>query len=268
MIKLSAVIITFNEEANIERCILSLKSVADEIIVVDSFSTDKTEEICKKHYVKFSKHKFEGHIQQKNYALTCASNDYILSLDADEALSEKLKQRILEVKSDWKYDGYIVNRYNNYCGQWIKYSNWYPDHKTRLFDRTKGKWGGINPHDKFIINKPGKRKHLNADLLHWVIPTYYAHIDKANKFSSIGANEAFIRDERANIFTIISHSAWRFIKTYFLKRGFLDGYNGFVISAFTSYTVFLKYIKLRQKNLEVKNKTKNKNKNKTPQIAK
>ncbi len=265
MIKLSAVIITYNEEDNIERCILSLKSIADEIIVVDSFSTDRTEEICKNLDVKFIQHKFEGHIQQKNYALTCTNNNYILSLDADEALSEKLKQLILEVKSEWKYDAYIVKRYNNYCGQWIKHSNWYPDHKTRLFDKTKGKWGGINPHDKFILNNPSKRKHLNADLLHWVIPTYYAHIDKANKFSSIAAKESFNRRQKANILTIISHSTWRFFKIYFLKRGFLDGYNGFVISTFTSYTVFLKYIKLRQMNLEKKNGNNKQDNN--PQIA-
>ncbi|MEA3317767.1 MAG: glycosyltransferase family 2 protein [Bacteroidota bacterium] len=266
MIKLSAVIITYNEEKNIERCILSLKSLADEIVVIDSFSTDKTEEICKKHNVNFSKHKFEGHIQQKNYALTCTNNNYILSLDADEAISAKLKEKILDVKSNWKYDAYRVNRYNNYCGQWIKHSNWYPDRKTRLFDKRKGQWGGINPHDKFILNKNCTRKNLHADLLHWVIPSYYAHIDKANKFSSIAATEAFNRGNKANILTIFSHSFWRFIKTYFLKKGFLDGYNGFVISAFTSYTVFLKYIKLRQINLE-KDKNNNKYQKNIPKIA-
>ena len=114
MINLSAVIITFNEEDKIERCILSLKSIVDEIVVVDSFSTDKTEEICLKHNAKFIKNPFDGYIEQKNFALTCASNDYILSLDADEALSVELKESILKVKSSWKHDGCYFNRFNNY----------------------------------------------------------------------------------------------------------------------------------------------------------
>ncbi|HAN19921.1 MAG: glycosyl transferase [Bacteroidetes bacterium GWC2_33_15] len=252
MIKLSAVIITYNEEKKIERCLLSLKSVADEIVVVDSFSTDRTEEICLAHGAKFSKHPFEGYIEQKNYALTCASNDYILSLDADEALSEELKQSILKVKSKWKYDGYYFNRFNNYCGQWIHHSNWYPDQKLRLFDRRKGKWGGTNPHDKVVQTHGATKKYLKGDLLHWVLSTYEDHIDKANKFSTIAAEEAFKKRKRASIITILLHAMWRFVKSYFVRLGILDGYNGFVISSFSSYTVFLKYIKLRQMNLHEK----------------
>ena len=264
MIKLSAVIITYNEEKKIERCISSLKSVADEIVVVDSFSTDKTEEICKQLGAKFYQHPFDGYIEQKNYALTCASNDYVLSLDADEALSVELKESILKVKNNWKYDGYYFNRFNNYCGQWIHHSNWYPDRKMRLFDRRKGKWGGTNPHDRYILEKGGTKKYLKGDILHWVLPTYDAHIDKANKFSTIAANEEFKKGRKASIFTILSHAMWRFFKSYFFKLGILDGYNGFVISSFSSYTVFLKYIKLRQLNLKEKNRRK---KNHSPQIA-
>lgn len=267
MVKLSAVIITYNEEAKIERCILSLKSVVDEIVVVDSFSTDKTEEICLKHGAKFSKNPFEGYIEQKNFALTCASNDYILSLDADEALSVELKESILKAKSDWKYDGYYFNRFNNYCGQWIYHSNWYPDRKMRLFDRRKGKWGGTNPHDRFILNKGGTKHHLKGNMLHWVLPTYDAHIDKANKFSTIAASEAFKKGKKASIFTILSHAAWRFFKSYFMKLGIMDGYNGFVISSFSAYTVFLKYIKLRQLNLSQKRRPRRLKQKISPQIA-
>ncbi len=267
MIKISAVIITFNEEERIERCIKSLRSVADEIVIVDSFSTDKTEEICEKFGAKFFKNEFEGYIEQKNYALTCASYDYILSLDADEALSEELKQSILEVKTNWNhYDGYYFNRFNNYCGQWIYHSNWYPDQKLRLFDRRKGKWGGTNPHDMFILDPQSKKMYLKGDLLHWVLSTYDAHIDKANKFSTIAAKEAYKQGKKASIFTILSHAAWRFFKSYFMRLGVLDGYNGFVISTFSAYTVFLKYIKLRQ--LYLKNKRNKKNKRiYSPQIA-
>jgi len=267
MVKLSAVIITYNEEKKIERCLLSLKSIADEIVVVDSFSTDKTEEICLKHGVRFTTHKFDGYIEQKNYALTCASNDYILSLDADEAISEELKKSILKVKANWKYDGYFFNRFNNYCGQWIHHSNWYPDQKLRLFDRRKGSWGGENPHDRFIQSKGATKKYLRGDLLHWVLTTYDDHIDKANRFSTIAAEEAFKKGKRASIVTILFHAIWRFVKSYFIRFGILDGYNGFVISSFSSYTVFLKYIKLRQMNLRVKGRFENRKSIKNPTIA-
>ena len=138
-VKISVVIITFNEEKNIGRCLESIKDIADEIVVVDSFSNDKTEEICRKYKVNFIQNKFEGHIEQKNYAATHASYQHILALDADEALSEKLKKSIIETKKNWIAEGYSFNRLSNYCGKWIKHSGWYPDTKLRLVDRTKGK---------------------------------------------------------------------------------------------------------------------------------
>ena len=141
-VKLSVVIITKNEDKNIGRCIESVQNIADEIVVIDSFSTDKTEEICKKHQVVFIKHAFEGHIEQKNFALTCAKYKHVLSLDADEALSEELQKSIVQAKADFSKDGYFLNRMTNYCGKWIKHSGWYPDRKLRLFDKTKGQWGG------------------------------------------------------------------------------------------------------------------------------
>ena len=146
-VNISAVIIAFNEEKNIERCILSLKNVVDEIVVVDSFSKDKTKEICLAHNVVFIEHSFKGHIEQKNWAYTQASNNYVLSLDADEALSDELKNSILAIKNNWKNDGYAFNRLTSYCGKWIKHCGWYPDIKLRLWDRRKGTWKGINPHD-------------------------------------------------------------------------------------------------------------------------
>ena len=120
-IKLSVVIITFNEEKNIARCLEAAKPIADEIVVVDSFSKDKTKEICLSYGVKFVEHAFEGHIQQKNYAITEASSPYVLSLDADEVLSEELQKSIANAKNNWQYDGYYINRVTNYCGKWIKH---------------------------------------------------------------------------------------------------------------------------------------------------
>jgi glycosyltransferase involved in cell wall biosynthesis len=157
-IKLSGVIITFNEELKIKQCIESLESVCDEILVVDSFSTDKTKEICETKNVKFICNKFLGHIEQKNFAKNSAKYDHIISLDADELLDEKAQKNILKLKENWAYNGYHFNRLNNYCGKWIKYGSWYPDEKLRLFDRRKGYWGGINPHDQFILTENNPKK--------------------------------------------------------------------------------------------------------------
>lgn len=250
MPNISAVVITYNEERNIERCLKSLVCVSDEIIVVDSFSTDKTEEICKRLGVKFFQNKFDGYKEQKNYALQFATNDYVLSLDADEALSEELKESILKEKDTLAFDGYYFNRLNNYCGQWIYHSNWYPDKKLRLFNKNKGVWGGINPHDRFVLNKGCASSRLDGDILHWVLGSYEAHMAKANNFSTIAANEYFKLGRSSSIMKILVNSGWRFFKAYILRLGFLDGFNGFVISSFSAYTSFLKYVKLRQLILE------------------
>jgi glycosyltransferase involved in cell wall biosynthesis len=136
-IKLSAVIITFNEAEHLDKCLSSLESVADEILVVDSFSTDRTKEICEKHDVRFIKQKFLGYKEQKNFAMSKARFNYILSVDGDEALSEQLKNSILEIKNNWTLDGYYCNRLNNYCGQWIKYSDWYPEENYDYLKKTQ-----------------------------------------------------------------------------------------------------------------------------------
>lgn len=260
MSAISAVIISFNEEANIERCIKSLKNVVDEILVVDSNSTDKTVEISKRLGARVIIHDFEGYKEQKNYATRMATNNYILSLDADEALSKQLESSILAIKSNLVYDGYTINRLNHYCGSWIMHSNWYPDKKLRLFNREKGEWKGINPHDKYMLNSGSRIKHLKGDLLHWVIDSYEQHIEKANRFSSIAAFEYFKLGKKTTTLKMITHMVWRFFKAYILKRGFLDGYNGFAISSLSAYTSFLKYLKLRQLNEEAARYTKRKKK--------
>ena len=154
-IQLSVVIITFNEEKNIARCLASVASVADEIVVVDSFSTDKTKQICIEKGVRFIEHQFDGHIEQKNWAITQAKNQYVLSLDADEALTDELASEISKVKNNWQYDGYSFNRLTNFCGAWIKHGGWYPDKKLRLWVTKKGKWGGIHTHDNVIMQEGG-----------------------------------------------------------------------------------------------------------------
>jgi glycosyltransferase involved in cell wall biosynthesis len=245
-VKLSAVIITFNEEKNIERCILSIKDIADEILVVDSFSTDETQAICKKYGVRFIQHAFDGHIEQKNRAKALAANEHILSLDADEALGEELKMSILEVKSDWQYDAYKMNRLTNYCGQWIHHSGWYPDTKIRLFDRSKGKWGGTNPHDKFIPQKRASISHLKGDILHYSYYNRDEHLKQIESFSSIGAQALFNKGKKSNWLKIVIKPLARFIKAYILHLGFLDGAAGFTISRLSAYANYLKYVKLKK----------------------
>lgn len=246
MPQISAVIITYNEEDFIGNCLSSLNGVADEIVVVDSFSTDSTKEICSRFSVRFFTHSFEGYVEQKNYALSLASFPYILSLDADEALSETLKESILKVKENFEYDGYEFNRFHNYCGRWIKHSRWYPDRQLRLFDSRKGKWMGFNPHDKFKLNPGSRTGRLKGNLLHWNYLTIEEHMEKMNRFSSIGADAYFKAGKKAGVFTASNHMIWSFFRSYFLRAGFLDGYLGFVSCKITAWASFLKYAKLRQ----------------------
>ena len=248
-VKISAVIITFNEEKNIARCLASVRDVADEIVVVDSYSTDKTKEICHRINVKFLQHPFEGHIEQKNYAVCCATYRHILSLDADEVLSEKLKQSILAVKQGWRFDGYSFNRLTNYCGKWIRHSGWYPDTKLRLWDRKKGRWGGVNPHDRVMMDEQSRLCHIAGDLLHYSYHTIKDHIDQINSFSEIAARAAYAKGGKAHfLLDIVLNPLLTFFKKYFLKLGILDGYPGFMIAIHTAYGKFLKYVKLRELN--------------------
>ncbi len=245
MTRISVVIITLNEEKNIERCIKSAQEIADEIVVVDSFSTDRTEEICEQYHVKFVKHKFEGYIEQKNWAVTQASNTHILSLDADEALSDELRNSIKEVKDNWNYDGYYFNRLTEYCGKQIRHCGWYPDRKLRLWDSRKGSWQGENPHDKFELQHGASKNILHGDLLHYSFYTIDQHLDQINKFSTIKANGLFKKGRKNNYLIMTLNPFFKFFKSYILKLGFLDGYYGYVICRNSAYSTFLKYAKLR-----------------------
>ena len=247
MLKLSGVIITFNEERNIEKCLLSLVDVVDEIVVVDSYSKDSTKSICERYNVKFIEQEFLGYIEQKNFALEQATYNHIVSLDGDESLSDKLQKSILDLKTNWKFDGYYCNRLNNFCGQWIKHSDWYPNRKLRVFDRRKAKWTGINPHDHIeLSNKSSKVGHLKGDILHKTYQSYSEFNQKTEYFSTIAAKAYFDKGKKASLFKIIFNPIWAFFKSYALRLGFLDGFNGFVICYQTANITFLKYSKLRE----------------------
>lgn len=247
MQQLSIVIITFNEEKNIARCLESIQGVGDDIVVVDSFSTDRTEEICKAKGVRFIQHKFDGHIEQKNWAITQAKYPHVLSLDADEALDEQLKKEIIEIKNNWQYDGYYMNRLTNYCGKWIYHCGWYPDKKLRLWDSRKGKWGGTNPHDKYELADGDKNTSgLKGNILHYSYYSIEEHIRQTEKFSSISANALFADGKRANLIKSFLSPLVKFIQSYFFQLGILDGYYGFMICKISARSTYLKYFKLKQ----------------------
>jgi glycosyltransferase involved in cell wall biosynthesis len=246
MKKISAVIITFNEEKKLGRCLESLGDIADEILVVDSYSTDKTFDIAKEFGARFIQHPFEGYIEQKNIALNLAIYDLVLSLDADEALSPDLLASIRELKVNPTFDGYSMKRLTNYAGKWVRHCGWYPDIKLRLFNKTKGSWGGLNPHDFVIMNPGSKIKHLKGDILHYSYDSVADHINQTNKFTTIAAKAAFDKGKRSNYFLIVTRPIFQFFRDFFLKLGFLDGITGFSICLINSLSAFLKYYKLKE----------------------
>ncbi|HHW59433.1 MAG: glycosyltransferase family 2 protein [Bacteroidales bacterium] len=244
--KLSIVIITFNEEKNIARCINSVKEIADEIIVVDSYSTDKTKDIALDLGAIVIENKFEGHIEQKNIALQKANYTWVLSLDADEALSDKLKNKIQEIKKNPTADGYTMNRLTYYCGRWIRHTGWYPDKKLRLVRKDLAQWCGINPHDRLELTNSNNIKHINADILHYSYFTLNDHLNQLEKFTQISANELYKYKIKPNFWHFFIKPLHKFINHYIYHAGFLDGYEGFQISMISAYGVFLKYAKLRE----------------------
>ncbi len=244
MVSISVVIITFNEEKNIERCIQSVQGIADDIVVLDSFSTDSTRKLAEKAGARVFEHAFDGHIEQKNRAITYAKYPFVLSLDADEALSPELSEAIKQVKETPHADGYTFNRLTNYCGSWIKHGNWYPDIKLRLWDSSKGAWGGINPHDKFIMTEGSKIEHIKGDLLHYSFYTFEQHLTQIHKFTDISSKAAIDKGKRSTLINLALNPFAKFIGGYIVKKGFLDGKAGFKIAWYSAYATYLKYSKM------------------------
>lgn len=244
MNKLSVVIITYNEERNIGRCIDSVLPVADEVLVLDSLSTDKTCAIAVAKGARVVQQPFAGYIEQKNAALALAGFDLVLSLDADEALDERLQQSILAAKKETPVAGYTMNRCTNYCGKFIRHGNWYPDRKLRLFNKQLARWGGTNPHDKVEFYSPQPSKQLAGDILHYSYYSLEEHITQINKFSTISAENYFSLGKRTTLIRIWFNPWWAFFSCYVLRGGFLDGFYGYVIAKTVAQITFLKYSKL------------------------
>lgn len=244
--QLSVVIITRNEERNIARCIASVRDLADDIVVLDSFSTDRTEELVRAAGARFLQHPFDGHIEQKNRAISHARNPWVLSLDADEELSPELADSIRNVLRGPQADGYTMNRLTNYCGSWIRHGGWYPDTKLRLWDARLGAWTGVNPHDRYEM-RPGSRiGHLKGDLLHHSYHTREDHHRQVEYFTTIAAKAYHAAGRRPTLVKRFASPAAKFIGDYLLRLGFLDGAAGLAIARISAHATWLKYEKLRR----------------------
>jgi len=248
--KISVVIITFNEEANIGNCIQSVASIADEVIVVDSFSTDRTPEIAENMGANVLQHVFEGHIQQKNWARKQANYDWVLSLDADECLSNELLIQITAIKNNNFSEkdkngkpifGYSMNRLNHLSGKPIRGCGWYPDRKLRLWNNRFGQWTGVNPHDKFELQNELAEKHILGDILHYTYSDRKAVYYQAIKFGNIGAKNLENSFLLTIIFKWLSSPTLKFLKNYFLKGGYKYGFDGFYICGCQWIESFIKY---------------------------
>jgi glycosyltransferase involved in cell wall biosynthesis len=248
VISLSVIIITLNEERNIGRCIDSLLGVADEILVIDSFSTDRTKEICLEKGVVFIQNPWSGYSAQKNFAQRRATYDFILSLDADESLSKELSDSILNIKKAGSPGLFSFNRLTNYCGKWIRHGGWYPDIKIRLYDRRKCEWQG-SIHERLLYPADEQVTLLKGDCYHHTFYTISEHLSQVDKFTSLMAEEEFSKGRRSNWFKILFNPFVKFIRDYIIRAGFMDGYEGFLISRISAYATFLKYAKLKKKSL-------------------
>ncbi len=244
---ITVAIITKNEEANIGRCLASAP-FADEVVVVDSGSTDRTVEIAKELGARVVNHAWVGHVKQKQHAVDIATHDWIFSLDADEEVSEPLRRLIRQLKEEGaKHDAYTVRRKTFYLGRWIDHSGWYPDTRIRFFNRQKAHWGGYDPHDEVVCE--GRIGVLDGDLNHYSYRDLTHHLQRINEYTGIMARERWDQGKRATMFDIVLRPPFAFCKKYFLQKGFLDGRHGFVVCALAAYYVFCKYAKLWERGL-------------------
>jgi glycosyltransferase involved in cell wall biosynthesis len=240
---ISGVVICFNEEETIGRCLESL-SFCYEIVVVDSNSTDGTREITRRYTDRVIEQPFLGYVKQKNFALDQASHDWVVCLDADEALTPELREEILREleSSDGSVAGYELDRVTYFLGVWHDRGDWYPDWQLRVFPRSRGRWTGRDPHDRIQLEGPSKR--LEARLHHWNYRDLSDQIQTIDRFSRHQAVAMFEEGQRFRLIDLLVRPAFRFFKGYVLRQGFRKGLPGFLISVSSTYYVFMKYAKL------------------------
>jgi glycosyltransferase involved in cell wall biosynthesis len=242
MIRISACLITLNEELNLARALASLSGVADEIIVIDSGSTDRTESIALLHGAKFLSRPWTNYADQKNFAAEQAVHDWIFSMDADEELSSLLHTSLL----DWKsrkpnHQVYELSRKTWYLGAWIKHSGWYPDFQRRLYHRDAAKFSGIIHESLKFAGRPGR---LHGDLLHYTVQSFDQHVANVERYSTLSAQRLFAEGQRRWRPAFWFATPWSWFQNFILRGGFLDGYRGALISHMAARSVKLKYATL------------------------
>jgi glycosyltransferase involved in cell wall biosynthesis len=253
MTPISAVIITFNEERNIKNCIESLIPVMDEIIIIDSFSTDLTKEICLTYPVVYMEKSWQGYSDAKNFGNSMAKHEFIFSIDADERLSEDLQNELILLKSQKIKGNYSVNRLTNYCNHWVHYSGWFPDWKTRLFSKEISTWNDEIVHEDLVHSSGIETKKLNGLLHHYSYYSYKQHKEKADNYSLLTAKKYFTQKKKVTFLSPYLSAISRFISMYLWKRGFLDGYSGFMIAKISAQSNIVKYNELLRLYREKRN---------------
>jgi len=242
MPRITAIIITYNEEKNIRRCLESLSWV-DEIVVVDSFSQDRTKEIASSFTDKIFDLEWQGFGKQKEFARTKASYDWVLSIDADEVVPEKLREEIKNIiNKNNPLDGYYIPRLSNFLGRWIKHGGWYPDYVLRLFKKDKARFDESLVHEKLILE--GKTGFLKNEILHYTDPDISHYLSKMDKYTTLSAQKLLAEGKSVTLFDLLFRPVAIFFKMYLFKSGFLDGWQGFLLASFSSFHVFVKYAKL------------------------
>jgi glycosyltransferase involved in cell wall biosynthesis len=242
-VKISATIITYNEERNLPRAMESLRC-ADEIVVVDSGSSDRTVEIAEKLGAREVECPWPGYANQKNRAAEEASHDWILSIDADESLSESLEAEIWQLKKNGpQYDAYTMPRMAQYLGRWIRHSGWYPDRKVRLYHRAKARWTGAFVHESVRVD--GTVGALESNLLHFTCSSLSEHLKTMDRYTTLAAEQILASGKKPSLTRLLLDPPWTFFRTYFLKLGFLDGIEGLAIAQMAAVYNFVKYAKAR-----------------------
>jgi len=243
--EISAVIITYNDEKRLERALKSLQDVVSEIIVVDSHSTDNTLETARKYTGRVFERKWTNFADQKNWANQKASFPWILSLDSDECLSPQLKTEIIRMKNrEPEAAGFSMPRRVFYLGKWIRHSGWYPDRKIRLFRKDRARWEGRYVHENLKLD--GKARKLQGDIHHFTYRDISEHMERINRFSGLGAQKLYAAGKKACWAHLLILPPVRFMRTYLLRAGMLDGFPGLVIAVLNGYAVFARYAKLKE----------------------
>ena len=243
---------TYNEESNLPRCLESVKGVGEEIFILDSFSTDLTLDIARNANARVEQHPFGSYVEQKKRLVEKAKHDWVLCIDADEYLSDQLKASILRAKADNSFDGYFNNRKNKLGEKWIHHGSWYPDRKIRLFDRRKIKITGQDPHDVMLPDKDARIGYLKGDLMHLADENFESRHRKNEKHSTRAAEALFAKGKKTNALRLYIKPVARFVTSYLIRLGFLDGYYGWFVAKSEAQYVRMREQKLKSKNKEVR----------------